>query len=227
MRRPPAAEGPAARGVRGVFWPANARFLTALRWTKRVAWLRSGCVFCVLVLILSLAMLLSSPSSTGPARDAGKGRHSGPTAFPRVPGLILLCLLSVGCARQAEIRDFGRATDAVCSRTERRGSDEVVRLLLCPRLAYCGAAAGRAKAADRKLRECVLERYRETKYCRLDVPWSPAFGGDPAFPTWYRWGYGWSYDGRHRPLSEEEKRSPGTSSTSISRDVRGVLRQFR
>ena len=29
-------------------------------------------------------------------------------------------------------------------------------------------------------------------------------GGSPYFNTWYRWGYGWSFDHKYRALSEDE-----------------------
>jgi hypothetical protein len=29
-------------------------------------------------------------------------------------------------------------------------------------------------------------------------------GGHPAFPTWYRWGYGWRYGKVYAPLTEQE-----------------------
>ena len=30
-------------------------------------------------------------------------------------------------------------------------------------------------------------------------------GGHPAFPTWYRWAYGWSYGRGYQALTEEEQ----------------------
>jgi hypothetical protein len=30
-------------------------------------------------------------------------------------------------------------------------------------------------------------------------------GGHPAFPTWYRWGYGWEYGRGYEPLTENEQ----------------------
>jgi hypothetical protein len=40
----------------------------------------------------------------------------------------------------------------------------------------------------------------ETMYLGVRV------GGHPAFPTWYRWGYGWPYGRGYEPLSKREKR---------------------
>jgi hypothetical protein len=31
-------------------------------------------------------------------------------------------------------------------------------------------------------------------------------GGHPVFPTWYRWGYGWTYGRGYKPLTGEEQK---------------------
>ncbi|AMV73752.1 hypothetical protein [Desulfuromonas sp. DDH964] len=73
-------------------------------------------------------------------------------------------------------------------------------------LAYWqGGSADDRDRADATLRDCVLARTNdpqlaETMYLGARV------GGHPAFPTWYRWGYGWSYGRGYQPLSDPEKR---------------------
>jgi hypothetical protein len=67
-----------------------------------------------------------------------------------------------------------------------------------------GSAADRVRA-DEALRSCVQARtgdadLAETMYLGVRV------GGHPAFPTWYRWGYGWPYGRGYEPLSKSEKR---------------------
>jgi protein tyrosine phosphatase (PTP) superfamily phosphohydrolase (DUF442 family) len=67
-----------------------------------------------------------------------------------------------------------------------------------------GTAEERVKA-DEGLRDCVLERTHdkglaETMYVGVRA------GGHPAFPTWYRWGYGWSYGRGYKPLTDAEKK---------------------
>ena len=72
-------------------------------------------------------------------------------------------------------------------------------------LAYWqGGTAGERKKADEALRDCVLDRTKdkglsETMYLGVRA------GGHPAFPTWYRWGYGWPYERGYKPLSDAEK----------------------
>jgi len=68
-----------------------------------------------------------------------------------------------------------------------------------------GGTEEERKDADRTLRQCVLERtgdkaLAETMYGGVRA------GGHPAFPTWYRWGYGWPYGRGYRPLTEGEQK---------------------
>jgi hypothetical protein len=67
-----------------------------------------------------------------------------------------------------------------------------------------GGTKKERKMADEALRDCVRERTNdqglaETMYLGVRV------GGHPAFPAWYRWGYGWPYGRGHKPLSDAEK----------------------
>ena len=66
-----------------------------------------------------------------------------------------------------------------------------------------GTEAERLRA-DEALRACVAERTGDTALAELMYRGVRA-GGLPQFPTWYRWGYGWS-DGRgYGPLTEAER----------------------
>ncbi|HWR71561.1 MAG TPA: hypothetical protein VN604_00155 [Nitrospirota bacterium] len=67
-----------------------------------------------------------------------------------------------------------------------------------------GGTEAERKQADEALRDCVLERTKdkvlaETMYLGVRA------GGHPAFPTWYRWAYGWDYGRGHQPLNEDEQ----------------------
>jgi len=68
-----------------------------------------------------------------------------------------------------------------------------------------GGSEQERKAADQALRACVLARTRnralaETMFSGVRL------GGSPAFPTWYRWGYGWNYGRGYQPLSRDEQK---------------------
>jgi protein tyrosine phosphatase (PTP) superfamily phosphohydrolase (DUF442 family) len=58
--------------------------------------------------------------------------------------------------------------------------------------------------ADKALRDCVLERTQDKALAEtMFIGVRP--GGHPAFPTWYRWAYGWHYGRNYKPLTDEEK----------------------
>jgi len=72
-------------------------------------------------------------------------------------------------------------------------------------LAYWqGGSAEERNQADAALRDCVLERTKDQKLAETMYLGARA-GGHPAFPTWYRWGYGWSYGRGYQPLSAAER----------------------
>jgi hypothetical protein len=58
--------------------------------------------------------------------------------------------------------------------------------------------------ADKELRDCVMKRTGSKALATMMYDGVRA-GGHPAFPTWYRWGYGWKYGKGYRALSEQEK----------------------
>lgn len=58
--------------------------------------------------------------------------------------------------------------------------------------------------ADQMLKGCVQEKtgdkvLAETMFLGVRA------GGSAAFPTWYRWGYGWSYGREYAPVTNEEQ----------------------
>ena len=61
------------------------------------------------------------------------------------------------------------------------------------------------KRADEALRACVLVRTKNKTLSDLMYDGVRA-GGHPAFPTWYRWAYGWRYGKGYAPLTAREKR---------------------
>ena len=74
-------------------------------------------------------------------------------------------------------------------------------------LAYWRGGTGEErKKADGELRTCVFERTGNRALS--DIMYSGVrFGGASIFPTWYRWGYGWSYGRSDRPLTDKEEES--------------------
>ena len=67
-----------------------------------------------------------------------------------------------------------------------------------------GGTEEERKKADEILRDCVLEHTKDEALAETMFVGVRA-GGHPAFPTWYRWAYGWSYGRGYKPLSDAEK----------------------
>ena len=61
------------------------------------------------------------------------------------------------------------------------------------------------KRADIELKECVYEKTKDANLAEL-MYHGIRVGGSAYFPTWYRWGYGWTYSRGYKPLSPEEEK---------------------
>ena len=61
------------------------------------------------------------------------------------------------------------------------------------------------KQADLQLRQSILEKTGD-KHLAKAVYDAVRVWGSPVFPSWYRWGYGWTYGRGYSPLTEEEQR---------------------
>jgi hypothetical protein len=71
-------------------------------------------------------------------------------------------------------------------------------------LAYWrGGTAAERETADRRLRDCVLNKTGSAALASAMYVGVRA-GGGSYFPTWYRWGYGWNYTFGYRKLTPDE-----------------------
>lgn len=71
-------------------------------------------------------------------------------------------------------------------------------------LAYWrGGTSQQRLQADQALRQCVT-KVGEPEIAKLMLA-GVRVGGSPYFPTWYRWGYGWSYQRGYAPLTPQEQ----------------------
>ncbi len=121
--------------------------------------------------------------------------------------LLMLCLMP-GCAAAAasdQLRGFSSDGCSLFPDGTIKDRNKWCDCCLSHDIAYWqGGTAGDRKKADEVLRDCVFERTKDkaladTMYLGVRA------GGHPAFPTWYRWAYGWSYGRGYRPLSDAEK----------------------
>ena len=58
--------------------------------------------------------------------------------------------------------------------------------------------------ADLTFKACVEKETGDATLAKLMYD-AVRLGGEPYFPTWYRWGYGWPIGRGYKKLSEQEK----------------------
>ena len=68
-----------------------------------------------------------------------------------------------------------------------------------------GGTEEEREAADIAFRECVKKKTGNAELAEVMYQ-AVRKGGDPYFPTWYRWGYGWPIGRGYKPLTEGEKK---------------------
>lgn len=72
-------------------------------------------------------------------------------------------------------------------------------------LAYWqGGSAEERQQADAQLQECVQARTGNPQLAAV-IYLGVRAGGHPAFPLWYRWGYGWPYGRGYQTLNATER----------------------
>ena len=67
-----------------------------------------------------------------------------------------------------------------------------------------GGTEEEREAADIAFRECVKKKTGNSELAEVMYQ-AVRKGGDPYFPTWYRWGYGWPIGRGYKPLTNEEE----------------------
>ncbi len=119
-------------------------------------------------------------------------------------GILAGALLGNDCAAASELNEFW--SDGCTLFPNGTLQDRTLWCNCCFNhdIAYWrGGSEEERKAADEALRACVLAHtgnhaLAETMYDGVRL------GGGPAFPTWYRWGYGWKYGRGYQALNQEE-----------------------
>ncbi|MEO0365857.1 MAG: hypothetical protein AAF265_10225 [Pseudomonadota bacterium] len=119
--------------------------------------------------------------------------------------LLLLILLASGCSSEPQLETF--ASDG-CSLFPDRAEaldKEWCHCCLEHDVAYWqGGTREQRQAADQKLRDCVAEATGSDALARVMYE-GVRTGGGPQFPTWYRWGYGWSPNQGYTPLTATQQ----------------------
>lgn len=119
----------------------------------------------------------------------------------------LMVLALASCAAPGVLRDFTSDGCSLFPDGELSGD----RKLWCGCCAlhdvayWRGGTEDERKRADEALRECVAARTGDEALARTMYV-GVRGGGHPAFPTWYRWGYGWNYGRGYAALNEAERK---------------------
>jgi hypothetical protein len=120
-------------------------------------------------------------------------------ALPLALGLALS-----GCAGTPELRPF--TTDG-CSlfpdRLLSSGKDWCLCCVAHDRIYWRGGTDADRLKADQELRACVASTTGDKGLATLMYV-GVRIGGGPYLPTWFRWGYGWTYGRFYQPLRPEE-----------------------
>ncbi len=118
--------------------------------------------------------------------------------------ILVAALLISGCASASGLKDF--TSDGCSLFPDGNFSDRTLWCDCCfvHDIAYWrGGTEQERKQADQAFRQCVLARTKSRVLANLMYEGVRA-GGHPAFPTWYRWGYGWEYGRGYEPLTNRE-----------------------
>jgi hypothetical protein len=126
---------------------------------------------------------------------------------PKVVALVLFLSTTIGCAWKTDstLRDFTSDGCSLFVDGTFRDAEKWCDCCFQHDIAYWrGGSEEERKKADETLRDCVLDHtgdkaLAQTMYLGVRA------GGQPGFPTWYRWGYGWSYGRGYKPLTTEEQ----------------------
>lgn len=118
-----------------------------------------------------------------------------------------LALALAGCAAAPRrIRPFTTDGCSLFPDRDPLGRSEWRTCCVVHDIAYwMGGTEPERLGADVALRTCVARATGDAQLAEAMYV-GVRGGGAPAFPTWYRWGYGWDYGRLYQPLTAEERR---------------------
>lgn len=118
---------------------------------------------------------------------------------------LLISTLTVGCTGAEEIKDFQSDGCSLFPDRSLISNEDWCHCCFEHDLLYWqGGTAAERRKADAVFKDCIQKQTGSAALDRL-MHAGVRFGGSPYFYTWYRWGYGWTYERKYAPLSEEER----------------------
>lgn len=120
--------------------------------------------------------------------------------------VIVFCAASVACTSDSGLAPFSSDGCSLFPDSSLITKDEWCSCCFEHDLDYWrGGTYQEREAADARLKECVAKTTGNKTLATLMYE-GVRIGGSPYFYSWYRWGYGWSYDRKYQTLTLEERK---------------------
>jgi len=121
--------------------------------------------------------------------------------------LALLGLATTACTSDGELHPFTSDGCSLFPDASIINEDDWCSCCFEHDLAYWrGGTYEERESADLQLKECVLAK-TDNEALASAMYEGVRLGGSPYFLTWYRWGYGWSFDRKYAVLTKAERES--------------------
>ena len=122
----------------------------------------------------------------------------------RWSAMCILLMISTACSGDAELRPFASDGCSLFPDSSLLSESDWCSCCFEHDLQYWrGGTREEREASDRQLERCVLEKTGNNILAGLMYQGVRA-GGSPYFYSWYRWGYGWSFERKYQSLTPQE-----------------------
>lgn len=116
-------------------------------------------------------------------------------------GLIFFILCLVACSNRTTLQPFSSDGCSLFPNQNALTRADWCECCFLHDVAYWrGGTAQQRASADEALRQCVEAKTGDEALANLMYE-GVRLGGSPYFYSWYRWGYGWPFKRKYKPLS--------------------------
>jgi len=119
---------------------------------------------------------------------------------------LLICFICLSACKNDEVKLADFTSDGCSLFVDGTFEDPELWKECCLKhdIAYWqGGTKEEREAADIAFRECVQKKTGNAELAELMYQ-AVRTGGEPYYPTWYRWGYGWPIGRGYKSLSKSE-----------------------